>query len=185
MMKLKDAIRRTQNSKKKETDRQGTKKPIRVRDVYDPEQMLAVLVDADEPLEDVLRRFAEEAWLRGVFVIDETEQLVGVITRTDLLDWARLRLGTALRGMAYEPDHLARLGRLVGSAKARDAIHPDSQQAVVQPDDPVDHAVQLMLEQDLIAIPVVDDERRILGDLTLSRVLRHLLDLNNSKHEQT
>ena len=71
----------------------------------------------------------------------------------------------------------------MGSAKARDAIHPDSQQAVVQPDDPVDHAVQLMLEHDLIAIPVVDDERRILGDLTLSRVLRHLLDLNNSKRE--
>ena len=40
-------------------------KPINVKDVCDPMQTLSVIVYADEPLEDVLRRFSEESWLRA------------------------------------------------------------------------------------------------------------------------
>lgn len=42
-------------------------KPINVKDVCDPMQTLSVIVYADEPLEDVLRRFSEESWMRGIF----------------------------------------------------------------------------------------------------------------------
>jgi CBS domain-containing protein len=154
--------------------------PIYVKEVYDANHKLSVLVRADELLEDVLRRFAEEAWLRGIFVTDEAGRLMGVITRTDLLDWARLRLGTALKATAGKPERILRLIRLVGAATAKDAIHSGSQRAAVQLDDPLDRALQLMLDIDLIAIPVVDNEGRILGDLTLSHALRHLLDLGDS-----
>ena len=150
--------------------------PIYVTDVYDANHNLSVLVQADELLEDVLRRFAEESWLRGIFVADEASRLLGVITRTDLLDWTRLRLGTALRATAGKPERILRLIHLVGAATAKDAIHPGSQRASVQLDDPLDRALQLMLDIDLIAIPVVDNEGRILGDLTLSHALRYLLD---------
>jgi CBS domain-containing protein len=152
-------------------------KPIYVKDVYDPKHRLSVIVRADEPLEDVLRRFAQESWLRGIFVTDKVGHLKGAITRTDLLSWARLRLGTALQGPSLAPDHLLRLAQLVRAATVEDALHPDSQKAAVRPGDPVDHALRLMLQLDLIAIPVVDDEGHILGDLTLSLVLRYLLDL--------
>jgi CBS domain-containing protein len=64
----------------------------------------------------------------------------------------------------------------VRAGTARDTIHPDSKKAAVRPDDPVDRALKLMLEVDIIAIPVVDDENQIIGDLTLSRVLRYLFD---------
>jgi CBS domain-containing protein len=161
-------------------------KPICVRDVYDPKKRLSVLVRADEPLEDILRRFAQEAWLRGIFVTDEVGRLVGVITRTDLLDWTRLRLGTALGGTgAARPDRVMRLAQLVGAASARDAIRPASQQTAVQLDVSVDRALQLMIEADLITVPVVDNEGCILGDLTLSHILRYLLDLEDSGQGQT
>lgn len=152
-------------------------KPVYVRDVYDPKQMLSVLVHADEPLEDVLRRFAREAWLRSIIVTDGAGRLIGVITRTDLLDWARLRLGTALRDTVGKPERVLRLAQLVGASTAQDAIHRGSKQAAVRPDDTVDRALRLMVDGDLIAIPVVDAEEHILGDLTLSRVLSYLLDL--------
>ena len=38
-----------------------------------------------------------------------------------------------------------------------------------------------MLQMDLVAVPVVDDEGRILGDLTLSRALRYLLSLSEEE----
>ena len=153
-------------------------KPINVKDVCDPMQTLSVIVYADEPLEDVLRRFSEKSWLRGIFVINRARRLLGVITRSDLLLWAQVRLGTALHVPFPSRDRLLRLADLVRAGTARDAIHPDSQEVAVQADDPLDRALRLMLEMDLIAIPVVDDEGRILGDLTLSRVLRYILSLS-------
>ena len=155
-------------------------KPICVRDVYDPERSLSILVSADEPLEDVLRCFTQDSSLRGIFVNDETGRLVGVITRTDLLNWTRLRLGTALQDLPRGPDHIIRLAQLVRAGTARDAIHPESKKTAVRLDDPVDRALKLMLQVDLIAIPVVDDGDQIVGDLTLSRVLRHLFDLEEA-----
>jgi CBS domain-containing protein len=154
--------------------------PIYVKDVYDASHKLSVLVQTDELLENVLRRFAEEAWLRGIFVTDEAGRLMGIITRTDLLDWVRLRLGTALKATAGKPERILRLIHLVGATTARDAIHSGSERAAVRLEDPVDRALQLMLDIDLIAIPVVDNEGRILGDLTLSHVLRNLLDLGDN-----
>ena len=152
-------------------------KPICVKDVYDSERALSILVTADEPLEDVLRCFAQDSSLRGIFVEDEAGKLVGVITRTDLLNWTRLRLGTALRDLPSGPDHIIRLAQLVRAGTAHDAIHPDSKNAAVRPDDPVDRALNLMLQVDLIAVPVVNDDNQIIGDLTLSRVLRYLFDV--------
>ena len=152
-------------------------RPIYVNDVCDPDRALSLLVSADEPLEDVLRCFAQDSSLRSIFVTGEAGQFTGVITRTDLLSWTRLRLGTALRDLPRGPDGIIRLAQLVGAGTAQDAIHPDSKRASVRLDDPVDRALKLMLELDLIAIPVVDDENQIIGDLTLSRVLRYLFDL--------
>jgi len=151
--------------------------PIYVKDVYDPERALSILVSADEPLEDVLCCFAQDSSLRGIFVKDEADQLVGVITRTDLLNWTRLRLGTALGNLPSGPGRIIRLAQLVRAGTAHDAIHPDSSKAAVRLDDPVDRALKLMLQVELIAVPVVDDENQIIGDLTLSRVLHYLFDL--------
>jgi CBS domain-containing protein len=127
-------------------------------------------------MEDVLRRLAEESSLRGVFVTDVEGHLVGVITRTDILEWVRIRLGLALKGARLTPDRILRLAQLVRAAKATDAIHPGSEKVAVRPEDTLDLALQLMLQTDLVSVPVVDDEGRILGDLTLSFVLRYLLD---------
>ena len=67
---------------------------------------------------------------------------------------------------------------------AKDVIRPDSQETALRANDPLDRALRLMLEMDLLAVPVVDDEGRILGDLTLSRVLRYILSLSEDEARQ-
>ena len=150
--------------------------PPLVSDVCGRGQELAIITRADESLEQVLRRFAEVPWLRGIFVTDDNGRYLGVITRVDLLYWTRLRLGTALRGSVKEPGSLARLVALLRAATAHEAVSPGSQQAAVRLSDPVDTALDLMLQTDLVAIPVLDDGGRIIGEITLSHVLRFLLD---------
>ena len=149
-------------------------KPLRVKDVHEAAGTVALLVNESNSLEEVLRRFSQEAALRGIFVTDDSGRLAGVITRRDLLDWIRLRLGTALQGPLTQ-DGIMRLAHLVRVGTARDAIHPGGEEVSIRPDDPLDQALQIMLDSDIIALPVIDDEGRILGDLTLSDVLRHLL----------
>ncbi len=107
-----------------------------------------------------------------------------MITRRDLLLCAQVRLGTALSGPSHSRNRLLRLAELMRAGTAKDTIRPDSQEAAVQADDLLDRALRLMLEMDLLAVPVVDDEGRILGDLTLSGVLRYILSLSEDEASQ-
>ncbi|NPV09769.1 MAG: CBS domain-containing protein [Anaerolineae bacterium] len=154
---------------------------VLVSDVFDPSHLSSVIVRPDEHLEDVLRRFSEEPALRGIFVCDETGRFLGAITRTDLLYWARLQLGTALHGSSLPPERIVRLAQLVQAATASDVIHPGSRETGVRMDEPLDHALRQMLNHDIVAIPVVDDQGVVLGDLTRARVMRYLLCLSGPR----
>ena len=39
-----------------------------VKDAYDPDHSLSLVVQADECLADVLKRFTDESWVKGLFV---------------------------------------------------------------------------------------------------------------------
>ncbi|MEM3527317.1 MAG: CBS domain-containing protein, partial [Candidatus Bathyarchaeia archaeon] len=57
---------------------------------------------------------------------------------------------------------------------AREIIHRHSYDAYVKPDDDLIKALDLMVSMDVIDIPVVDEQGRILGDLKLSDVLNKI-----------
>lgn len=149
--------------------------PIKVKDVYQAAGTAAVVVEESCCLEQILQRFSHEAELRSIFVTDASGRLTGVITRRDLLYWTRLRLGVALKGLTTT-DSILRLAQLVRADTAKDIIRAGGEKVSVHPDDPLEQALQLMLYADIIALPVVDEEGKILGDLTLSDLLRHLLE---------
>ncbi|NPV08144.1 MAG: CBS domain-containing protein, partial [Anaerolineae bacterium] len=56
-----------------------------------------------------------------------------------------------------------------------------SRETGVRMDEPLDHALRQMLNHDIVAIPVVDDQGVVLGDLTLARVMRYLLCLSGPR----
>ncbi len=91
---------------------------------------------------EAIRADLDKSELLSLFVLDsqENQQLVGAVTLRDLL--------------LAKPDDLL-------SAYAR----ADVQAAA--PDMPADDVAQLMVEYNLLALPVVDEQRRILGVVTL------------------
>ncbi len=148
---------------------------LRVRDVFDLDRSLAIIVPADTPFRDVVRSFSERQDLRGIFVVDDKQHLSGVITRNDLLHWASANLDLDIPG----DEHSWRdMYRVMSAVTAQEACFRNSKECHVHPDDALESALGLMLEHSLIDIPVLDDEGNIIGDIRLTEVLGKVFEVN-------
>ena len=145
---------------------------ITVRSLWDPARMMAVILPQDEPLRSTISQFASDPSLRAIFLVDSHQRFAGAINRHDLLKWARVQLGG--RGVAGSgvPDFLHHLA----ATKARDIAQGDWRSLGVKPEDPIDRALDHMLSFDLTAIPVLDHDGKVLGDIRLSQVLSAILE---------
>jgi CBS-domain-containing membrane protein len=149
---------------------------ITVREAYNLDKTPSLIAQPEDDFTDVVRRFAEEPDLRGIFIAEADCHLLGVITRRDLLDWARIQLGASF----YSSDEHwlkedVRLFELMRASKAREVARPDSSDAAVRLDDPLSEALRKMLVLDLSCLPVIDEDDIIIGDLKLSEILQQVL----------
>lgn len=152
---------------------------LRVKDVYAPSHMLSLVVPENTPIQEVIRRFAEQPELRGIFVVDSAKRLTGVITRTDLLAWASIAFGPPGLQSRFS---FRRLVQLANATTAKEACHPHSHLAAVSPNDGLDEALGRMVAHDLIDVPVVDAKGKILGDLRLTQILAKTLETRHGAH---
>ena len=67
--------------------------------------------------------------------------------------------------------------RIVDARKAKDLVSTDPQGLVVKETDTLQTALDKMLDFEEDVLPVVDNERRILGDLRLSEVLLKAIEV--------
>ena len=145
----------------------------RVKDAYDIAKMNSLIIDEDEKLVNVIKRFVKNPDLRGIFLVDTKKRLKGVVSRTDLLNIVKVKLGKdvdeiPLRISARVVEHLS-------DVKVNEIVSMFSQRAGVKLNDSLDKALELMINMDLIDIPVVDDDNKIIGDLTLSEILLKIM----------
>ena len=73
----------------------------------------------------VFNNFAQHAEFRGVFVLDDNNRFLGVITRTELLDWASAKLGTFILRPLTDMDKTIRLVSLINASTAGDVLLPE------------------------------------------------------------
>jgi predicted transcriptional regulator len=108
-------------------------------------------VRADERLESVAAAM-EEGRFRHAPVVDAAGRLVGIVTHRDL------------------GEHKGYLDKtLVNAAMTEPAL-------AVGPDEPIEDAAQALLDRKIGALPVIDAERRVVGILTTTDLVRALLD---------
>lgn len=152
-----------------------------VRDVFHSEPMFSLIVEESTPLKEVIIKFAEREELRGIFVINKEQRLTGVITRSDLLIWTRLKFGLKGSEDFFQWRHVFEVAQ---ATMAKDICCKDSDKTFVHPDTPLEEALMMMQNRELIDIPVVDKEGRILGDVHLSDILAKILKLDISKRQE-
>jgi CBS-domain-containing membrane protein len=153
----------------------SSEKKLIVKDVYDPKKMHSLLIDENESVNKVIEAFGKKPALRGIFIIDRERKLIGVVTRLDLLKWAKYKLRVGIDSDVIAP--VSEIRRYVYSTKVKELVGKSNINAYVRPDDEVTSALSLMLSQDLIDVPVVDENGRILGDLKLSEILTKILQI--------
>ncbi len=145
---------------------------LRVRDVVDIDQSRAVIIPNSTPFEEVVRAFAQRGDLRGIFVVDAQEHLTGVITRQDLLHWAAERLRVPdPRGQDWRDVY-----RVMTASTAKQACRKRSAECAVRLDDPLERVLAKMFENELIDVPVVDEQGHIVGDVRLTEILRKVIE---------
>ncbi|MCA1645440.1 MAG: DUF190 domain-containing protein [Chloroflexi bacterium] len=129
-----------------------------------------VSVHPDTPVGEIVRLLLDRDF-RAVPVVDAEGKLVGIITNKDLVERgglsARVELLGALGGQALERE-LASSG--ARDRTAADIMTPDV--SSVGADEPLERAAHLMAEQRIKRLPVIDEEKRLVGILSRVDVLR-------------
>lgn len=147
-------------------------KTIKVADIYKTSDMRALVVPAEMPLADAIARFATDLELRGLFIVDETGRLAGVLSAQDILNWVRLEL--AMPPQTQAPA-MAQVRRLVMAETVGHLAASGSAETAVSTHDSLADALDKMTRHNLTDIPVVDEAGRIINDLRLSEILVYVL----------
>jgi CBS-domain-containing membrane protein len=144
---------------------------IFVKDAYHLDNEDPILLKLTDEFSQVIQKFVQHTELRGIFVVDDDDRFLGVITRTDQLDWAQAKLGAVLLKPLTDMDKTIRIITLIGSLSVGDILRQETKEAAVLTNDTLAHALRKMIETDLIILPVIDESRHIIGSLTLSELL--------------
>ena len=97
-----------------------------VKDAYRLNDEDPIVVRMQDEISQVIDNCAHHAELTGIFVVEGDNRFSGVITRTDLLDWARVNLGAALLKPVADRDKALRLVSLIHASTVREILHPET-----------------------------------------------------------
>jgi CBS domain-containing protein len=146
-----------------------------VKDAYRLHEEDPILVTCDDEISQVIENFAQYAELSVIFVVEDNGRFAGVISRTDLLDWARVKVGAALMKPLGDRGKTLRLVSLIHASKVSEVLRKETVEAAVLPEDTLADALHRMIEADLVILPVIDEDRHIIGSLTLSELLNRAM----------
>jgi len=148
---------------------------IAVKDTIRQDDDHPILLKLTDDFSQVIKNFAQHVEIKGIFVVDEDDRFLGVITRTDMLDWARAKLGTILYKPLTDMNETIRLVTLIGASKVGDILRPETKNAAVNQNDTLGKALKIMVDIDLIVLPVVNESLHVIGRLRLSEILDRAL----------
>jgi len=124
------------------------------------------LAHPDTPVTEAQAMMRREHIHRLPVVDRHTKRLVGIVTEKDLL-YAAPSPATTLN--VYEMNDL--LSKLkVSAVMTRDVI-------TVRPDDLVEHAARIMVDDDIGGLPVMDNDGFVIGIVTESDIFKLFIDL--------
>lgn len=127
-------------------------------------------------IEDVVRTLAEHN-ISGMPVIDVHEKVIGIVSESDLLLAGELepkRIKTALFGFyILRESVMDRLAELRG-VQVRDVMTRDV--VTFGPEDSVPDIAKVLHDKRINRVPIVDEEKTLLGILSRADIIRALAD---------
>lgn len=148
-----------------------------MRTVRVEELMTRQVVSAreDTPFKDLVGMMLRNA-VSGLPVVDAEDRLVGIVTEADLLMVKESRQQDDRRSFLQwflQPAQLKELSERTAALRAGDVM--TTQVVTVSPDTPVQEAVRALLDAGVKRLPVVDEDRRVVGIASRRDLLRPFL----------
>jgi CBS domain-containing protein len=136
-----------------------------------------ITVKAETPLREAIKILAEKR-ISGLPVVDDANQLIGIISETDLM-WQQAGVTPPAYFMIfdsviylknpveYERELHKALGQTVGEVMSEKPV-------TTSPDKPLREAAKIMRDRKIHRLPVIDDSEKIIGMLSLSDIIRDM-----------
>ncbi|OGW17895.1 MAG: hypothetical protein A3G93_09100 [Nitrospinae bacterium RIFCSPLOWO2_12_FULL_45_22] len=134
---------------------------MKVKDCYQQVTPHADLVREDTKIEDVIKVMSRNPASRAVFVVNEKEELVGIVSMQQLLN---------IMGIEYSKEDSITLISQVMAKTAADIMIPPQW---VSPEDDLQEALKLAVQHSLQDIPVVS-EGKVIGNLDCFEIINNL-----------
>jgi CBS domain-containing protein len=134
--------------------------PIHVKDVMSQD---IYTVRPDTNIQDIARLMTEQH-IRSLPVVDEEQQVLGIITESDLflkekgMPFSAVKLPSLFQKWV-DPAHLAEIYEDASHHTAADVMTVDV--ISVGPDETIGHAALLLFKHDFKTLPVVEDGRLV------------------------
>jgi CBS domain-containing protein len=138
---------------------------LRVEDIYSKYDIEPSIVTHGDPVWKMVAALITRPRGRNVYVVDADGKLIGMISFRDILRVTNARLGARRAGVVGFVKYMSDLFREDVDGLMRDPIK-------VKAKTPLLDALKMMEEAKLNDIPVVDDEKKIIGELSGMEILR-------------
>ncbi len=146
---------------------------LKARDIM-TEGAIACLPDT--PLEQVVRTLAEHD-ISGMPVIDADERVIGIVSESDLLladEMEPPKMKTALFGFYILRESVMDRAAKMRGVRVRDIM--TKKVISFSPDDSVSKIAHTLHEKNINRVPIVDEEKRLLGIISRGDIVRALAD---------
>lgn len=125
----------------------------------------AIQVEQEKLIKDMVDRFVEHPPMHHICVVDADGKLQGMINRKRIFQ-------TVFSHHVSADSRVTQLYNLLTAEKAGELMMSDV--IAVTENDNINVAIKKMIEHDLFEIPVVDEDRHVLGFLTSGQILKNL-----------
>ncbi len=147
---------------------------ILVDEVYQLTESASLCLPKTTSLREVAEKFAHDKSVRAVFLVDKKDRFVGMLRRVDLLKWVHLYLYGRTGGGAASTGEVL---RLTFAKKASDLARGEAATWGVRPRDTLESAMNKMMINGEVILPVLDDDNKVLGDLRATDLLVEAFDI--------
>lgn len=133
---------------------------MQVKDVYNDITKRAPVVKENDPISTVVDKMIEDPLTRAVYVLNDGEELVGIISVNDVLDFLGQEYDNSVPSMIHN----------TFAKKASDLM---SRPVSVSLEMPIEKALEIAVERHLEEIPVCDG-KKVIGDVMCFEIIKAL-----------
>lgn len=131
----------------------------------------AATIGPEAEIPELLEKILEDPRSRHVYVVDESGVLVGSVRLNSVIQYLFPYTTTSVS----EPfPSASRLLAQLAACKVRDIMNPTPQ--FVDDSTRVPHAVRIMWDERINELPVVDQQKRVVGELNLLEIIAAYLE---------